>query len=85
MNYDLFKDNPRIKAYKSTFRIYVKYDSEWFCSKNGFTFENGGLHMDGVHYSCFDEDNDNEYQLRWKALKLCPIWLTKTLRYLLKP
>ena len=69
MNYDLFEDNPRIKTYKSTFKIYVKFDSEWFCSKNGFTFKNGILHMDGVNYSSFDENQYNEYKLRWNTLQ----------------
>ena len=68
MNYDLFENNPRTKAYKSTFRIYVKFDSEWFMSKNGLACENGDLQMDGIKISCLNDDQYNDYEERWKLL-----------------
>jgi hypothetical protein len=51
MNYELFgntNNNKRNTGYKSTFRIYVKYDSEWFCRKYNITFSNEGMLIDGI-------------------------------------
>jgi len=47
MNYDLFeyrRSNENTEGYRSVFRIYTKYDDEWFCQKNGITY------VDGVEY-----------------------------------
>ena len=66
MNYDLFADNPKSKAFKSTFRIFNKCDADWRDSKNGFTVENGEEYMDGekLNWGQIDDNQREEYNLR---------------------